>query len=245
MNPQTDWVSALAILTAGLMLGAIFFYLTRRPKRSVDLESQRDALIAKLRDPNLDPIERQSLELETAALLRAIDEDVPSEVVPATPFFASAMKGFLWGVATFAVLGALGYMVATKASPRTAVQAKSDVEVRLDRAQKELERDNLIAVFDETKIVLEQHPDHSRALTLQAMVRAAMGEDDRATEMLQRAAKSDPLNLDARVALAWVHAKNGKMSEAEKTIAIAIKDVPSQRELLEKVLQQIKTPRAM
>ena len=267
MNPQTDWLSAVIILAAGLILGAIFLYLTRRSKKGGDLETRRDALIAQLRDPDLDPAERQSLELETAAVLRAIDEAVPAATAPASSFLASAMKGFAWGVATFAVLGALGYMVVTSASPRTAPtpvpvaapappvvdagieslkkQIAADprnVRLRNDLAHKELERDNLMAVFEETKIVLEQDPENSRALTLQAMVRAAMGEGDRATEMLQRAVKSDPRNLDARVALAWVHARNGRMSEAETTIANAIKDVPSEKALLEKVLQQIRTP---
>jgi tetratricopeptide (TPR) repeat protein len=265
MNPQTDWLSALTILAAGLILGAIFLFMTRRSKKSSDLEARRDALVEKLRNPDLDPAERQALELETAGVLRAID-DVPAsaEVVPASPFLAAAMKGFAWGVSTFATLGALGYMVAMKASPRTAPVPASaprtvdttieslrtkiaaepqNVELRNDLAQKELERDNLMAVFEETKLVLEQDPENSRALTLQAMVRAAMGEGDRAMEMLQRATKSDPLNLDARVALAWVYAQNGRMAEAEKTIAGAIKDVPSEKPLLEKVLQQIKAPR--
>ena len=39
-----------------------------------------------------------------------------------------------------------------------------------------------------------------------------MGEGDRAMELLQRAMKSDPMNLDARVATAWVHAQNGRMA---------------------------------
>ena len=207
------------------------------------LETRRDALIAKLRDANLDPAEREALEVETAAVLREIDESVPAEVAPANPFLASAIKGFAWGVAVFAILAALGYMVATKASPRATPAASLTDEQRLDRAQKELDRDNLMGVFEETKAVLEHDPENSRALTLQAMVRAAMNEGDRATEMLERATKSDPRNLDARVALAWVHAQNGRLSEAEKTIALAIKDVPSEKALLEKVLQQIKTRR--
>lgn len=266
MNPQTDWLTALIILAAGLILGALFLYYTRRPRKGSDLATRRDALIEKLRDPGLEPAERQSLELETAELLRAIDEDVQPEVVRPTPFLASALKGFAWGVATFAVLGALGYMVVTKASPRNApvpapapASPAADVtieslkkqiaaepgnhQLRNDLAQKELERDNLMAVFEETKLVLEQDPENSRALTLQAMVRAAMGEGDRAMELLQRATKSDPHNLDARVAIAWVHARSGRMSDAEETIAMAIKDVPSEKELLERVLQQIKAPR--
>lgn len=270
MNPQTDWLSALIILAAGLILGALFLFMTRRSKKGGGLEAKRDALIARLRDPNLDPLERQALELETAEVLRAIDRAVddapaPAEAVPVSPFFATATKGFVWGLSTFAVLGALGYMVAMKAAPRTAPAVAApaspapdttietlktrlaaepqNLELRNDLAQKELERDNLMAVFEETKLVLDHDPENSRALTLQAMVRAAMGEGDTAMALLQRATKSDPHNLDARVAIAWVHARSGRMSEAEKTIANAIKDVPSEKELLEKVLQQIKAPR--
>ncbi len=267
MNPETDWLSALIILAAGLILGALFLFMTRRSKKSSDLETRRDALVDKLRNPDLDPTERQALELETAEVLRAIDDvPAPTEVVPASPFLAAAMKGFAWGVSTFAVLGALGYMVAMKASPRTApapapasappttdptiesLKSKiaadpKNLELRNDLAQKELEHDNLMAVFEETKLVLDRDPENSRALTLQAMVRAAMGEGDRAMELLERATKSDPHNLDARVAIAWVHARSGRMNDAEKTIASAIKDVPSEKELLEKVLQQIKIRR--
>src|SRR5688572_6429587 len=208
MNAQTDWLSAVIILVAGLILGLLFLYKSRKSATPLD------TLIEQLRDPDLDPIERERLELQTAELLRQMDESVPV----ATPFFASAVKGFGWGVATFAVLAALGYFVIAKASPKETIKAVDP----LDIAQQELERDNLMGVFEQTKIVLDKDPENSRALTLQAMVRAAMGEGDRAMEMLQRATKSDPMNLDARVAMAWVHAQNGRMSEAEKTIADAI-----------------------
>lgn len=233
MSPQTDWLTAVIILAAGLILGLLFLYRSRRSDTSLD------KLIEQLRNPDLDPGERERLELQTAQLLREMDESVPVR----SPFLASAMKGFGWGVATFAVLAALGYFVIAKASPKPVpVAAASDP---LDLAQQELERDNLMGVFEQTKIVLDKDPENSRALTLQAMVRAAMGEGDRAAEMLQRAMKSDPMNLDARVAMAWVHAQNGRMSEAEKIIADAIVAVPAEKELLEKVLQQIKTAAAL
>ena len=246
MNPQTDWLTAVIILAAGLILGALFLFMTRRRRE----KSPLDTLIEQLRDPGLDPAGRERLELQTAALLREMDEGVAEPAVAQASFFASAMKGFAWGIATFAVLGGLGYMVMAKASPKespaaapvaaAAVPAGADP---LDIAQQELQRDNLMAVFEQTKIVLDKDPENSRALTLQAMVRAAMGEGERATEMLERAMKSDPMNLDARVALAWVHAQSGRMSEAEQTIADAIRTVPAEKELLEKVLQQIKAKR--
>ena len=229
MNPQTDWLTAVIILTAGRILGLLFLYKSRKSATPLD------TLIEQLRTPDLDPAERERLELQTADLLRQMDESAPAP----SPFFASAMKGFGWGVATFAVLAALGYFAIAKASPKETVKAVDP----LDIAQQELERDNLMGVFEQTKIVLDKDPENSRALTLQAIVRAAMGEGDRATELLHRAMKSDPMNLDARVALAWVHAQNGRVVEAEKIIAEAMAAVPAEKELLEKVLQQIKAKR--
>jgi hypothetical protein len=242
MNPQTDWLSAGIILAAGLILGALFLFISRRRTSKTPL----DSLIEQLRDPDLDPAERERLELETAALLREMDEgeDV-SEAVPTTSFFASAMKGFAWGLATFAVLGGLGYMVMAKASPKEPPAPMSAPVANgtdpLDIAQQELERDNLVGVFEQTKIVLATDPENSRALTLQAIVRAAMGEGDVATKLLGRAMKSDPRNLDARVALAWVHVQNGRKDEAEKVVAEAMIAVPAEKELLEKVRAQIQS----
>jgi thioredoxin-like negative regulator of GroEL len=262
MNPQTDWLTALIILAAGLVLGMLFLFKSRRRQENEDtLELRLDALVERLRDDGLDPAERVQLETETADVLRQIDARPAMGTAPASSFLASMMKGLAWGVTTFAVLGALGYMVATKASPRTpdpvaaapaaqpeiaalekqlAADPSNDV-LRMDLARTELQRDNLMGVFEHTKIVLERNPDHSGALTMQAMVRAAMGEADVATQLLERATKSDPTNLDARVAMAWVHARNGRMSEAEKTIAEAVRAVPAEKELLDKVLVQIRT----
>lgn len=240
MNAPTDWLSAGAILVAGLILGFLFLFITRRRSKTT-----LDTLIEQLRNPDLDASERERLELQTAELLRQMDDGVATEPVATSSFFASAMKGFGWGIATFAVIGGLGYFVIAKASPKPAPQPApvSTAADPLDIAQQELERDNLMGVFEQTRIVLDKDPENSRALTLQAMVRAAMGEGDRAAEMLRRAMKSDPTNLDARVALAWVYAQNGRVNEAEKVIADAIEAVPSEKELLEKVRKQITTKR--
>jgi Tfp pilus assembly protein PilF len=242
MTAQTDWLSAGAILLAGLVLGLLFLFMTRRRSKTA-----LDTLIEQLRKPDLDPAERERLELQTAELLREMDEGVATEPVATSSFFASAMKGFGWGVATFAVLAALGYFVIAKASPKPMPVSAAPAAVSGDPlaiAQQELERDNLMGVFEQTKIVLDKDPENSRALTLQAIVRAAMGEGDRATELLQRAMKSDPANLDARVALAWVHAQNGRVGEAETIIDDAIKAVPSEKELLEKVRTQFRSAAA-
>ena len=92
MTEQTDWVSAVAILASGLILGLmLMFYLRRRgpagtslpaPDRELqDLESRRDLLIAQLRElddagADVTPeqtAERRRLELAAADVLRLID----------------------------------------------------------------------------------------------------------------------------------------------------------------------------
>jgi LPXTG-motif cell wall-anchored protein len=122
-----------------------------------------------------------------------------------------------------------------------AVQREPDnLQLRNDLAQAYLERDNLMAVFEQTKVVLAKSPNDSRALTFQGLVRMAMGETDAATQMLQQATRVDPKNLDGWVALAWVYAQSNRMKEAEATMAEAAKQSPKDRVRLEEVLAQMK-----
>ncbi len=288
MNASTDWVSAIAILAAGLVLGALFFYFNKRRNAPTlggevdlerkDLEAKRDALVQQLRDPSLSADERARLELETAAALRKLDEFTPrnSEEPRGTPRNTSAMnptiKGFLWGAASVTALFGLGYFVMQQAKPRqegdeitggfnqqapaqapaaanpmlqqleAAVKAQpNNLQLRNDLAQAYLESNNLMAVFEQTRLVLAQSPDNSRALTLQGLVRMAMGETQEATSMLQRATKSDPKNLDSWVALAWVYAQSDRMQDAERMIQSAAEQVPEERTRLEQVFVQMKT----
>ena len=286
MNTQTDWLTAVVILAAGLLLGFLFFYFNKGRKNTLkldgdadvqrDLEARRDTLVEQLREPALSDQDRHRLELEAVDVLRELDDlsvkPVELGVMRTAPntVTASARKGFAWGVTTFAVLGALAYLVTKQAAPRTngaapvestAPQQQASTErlvatiqqleervrsdpknldLRNDLAQAELGRDNFMAVFAETKIVLEQRPEDSRALTLQAVVRAAMGEAELAVTMLQRAARSDPKNLNARIALAWVYARNNRMQESEDTITLASREVPEEKAMFERVRQQIK-----
>ncbi len=284
MNAPTDWLTAVVILAAGLVLGFLFLFFNKGRKNASmldgeadaqkDLEARRDALVEQLRDPALPAHERQRLEIETAEVLRELDDigPVATEARAMNPapshVTASAMKGFAWGATTFAVLGALAFLVTRQSAPRTngtpvepavAVQpsvARSvpavqqleervrnepkNLDLRNDLAQAQLGQDNLMAVFEHTKVVLDARPENSRALTLQAVVRAAMGEVNVAIAMLQRAAASDPKNLDARVALAWVYAQNNRMRESDDTIALASKEVPDEKAMLEQVRQQIR-----
>lgn len=186
-----------------------------------------------------------------------------------TPSINPATKGFLWGAASAGALALLFYFVMQQAAPRqeggsltggdapqqtqsaqadprlqqleAAVQRDpNNLQLRNDLAQAYLETDNMMAVFEQTSFVLQKSPDDSRALTFQALVRMAMGEAAEATRMLQRAAESDPKNLDSWVALAWVHAQNGNMTEAERMITEAAKNSPENKAKLDQVFVQMK-----
>lgn len=295
MNAPTDWVTAIAILSAGLILGLLFVIFNKRKGAPTlggdpdlerkDLEAKRDALVQQLRDPGLSPDERQRLEVETANVLRKLDArggggqailPVPSSAVSSSPTVSAsstsstmnpATKGFLWGAGSFAALAALGYFVMQSANPRqeggsltgnlpteqqqqqqqpapdpmlqgleAAVQKDpNNLELRNQLAQAYLERENLMAVFEQTKFVLDKSPNDSRALTFQGLVRMAMGERDEATKMMQRATESDPKNLDAWVSLAWVYAQSDRMADAEKMIAEAKKQSPNDAPRLDQV----------
>ncbi len=134
MNAPTDWASAIAILAAGLLIGAIIFFMVRRKAATIDtnlerkdLEAKRDALIAQLRALPDDAVdERARLERETADVLRQLDaapaitSSSPQTPIPQhpTPAMSPTIKGFLWGAGSFAALAALGYFVMQSSTPR-------------------------------------------------------------------------------------------------------------------------------
>lgn len=115
----------------------------------------------------------------------------------------------------------------------------ANLQLRNDLAQAYLERDNLMGVFEQTKVVLEKQPDDSRALTFQGLVRMAMGDANAATAMLVHATKSDPKNLDSWVGLAWVYSQTGKMDDAKKAIDAAALQSPPDKPRLEQVWAQM------
>jgi len=112
--------------------------------------------------------------------------------------------------------------------------------LRLDLAEAYLQRDNMMGVFEQTKVVLEREPKNARALTFSALVRMAMGETDQAVAQLQEATTVEPKNLDAWVAMAWIHAQTGRMKDAESAIAQASLVSPENKGRLEDVLAQMK-----
>src|SRR5687768_11532341 len=134
MNETTDWGSALAILGAGLILGmmCLYFFTRKRttpaPAKSSalhDLEARRDRLVEELRS-EVSAEERTRLELETAQVLRLIDEqrqrpeglDAPAaESAPAAIRRATTI-GFFWGAGSMLALGGLAWLVSNAMTPR-------------------------------------------------------------------------------------------------------------------------------
>lgn len=122
-----------------------------------------------------------------------------------------------------------------------AVQASpDDVDKRIDLARAYLDSNNMMGVFEQTKAVLEKHPDEPRALAYNAIVRMTMGQLDDAKKMLEKASKTDPSITDAWVALAWIATRSGKNADADAAIASAVKAHPEQEAKLKEVLAEMR-----
>jgi tetratricopeptide (TPR) repeat protein len=284
---MTDWLSAGGMILSGLIVGFMFWYgmkgrAAKPDVERLDLEAKRDVLLQQLRElkeTGGSVEEQRRLERETADVLRALDKRgaAPKSAKPATSAptadvnvaaitRAASIRGFIWGAASVAVLGGIGWFVTEKATPKTetasapmasapqaqqpdpalqqieAAVAKSpnDLEMRNQLAKAYLERENLMGVFDQTKYILARTPDDARALTYQALVRMSMGQRDPAAEMLRHAIKSDPQLIDAYVALAWDDIQRGKTADAEAQIAEASHRHPDQQQRLADVLSKMK-----
>jgi cytochrome c-type biogenesis protein CcmH/NrfG len=188
---------------------------------------------------------------------------------PARGGMNPALTGVLWGTGSFVLLATLAYFVMKESKPREDQQAQvapmmqqpapgaqtanpmvaqleaavqkdpENLQLRNDLAQAYLEAENLMGVFEQSRLVLAKKPDDSRALTFQGLVRLAMGEAETARDLVERATKSDRTNLDAWVSLAWVSMQMGKPKEAEAAIAEAVKVSPQNKARLEEVWRQM------
>lgn len=263
---MTDWLSAAAMLLAGIVVGFMFLYgMKRRQARSdlerADLEAKRDALIADLRaETNAD--ERARLERETANALRKLDDGAPASAgrLPAeagAPSANSTLKGFLWGAGSIAFLVALTFFVMQSSKPagepppaatdtsladleRRVQQNPQDLKLRDDLAKAYLDRDNLNGVAEQTQYVLQRAPNDARALTYQAIVHIAARQPDAAAGLLQRAVQADPNLLDAWVSLAFLSAQIGNMDQAEAAIAEAKRRHPNESARLDQLMARLR-----
>jgi cytochrome c-type biogenesis protein CcmH/NrfG len=190
LNQPTDWVSAIAILAAGLVIGGLFIYFFSRRKKTFsedlvlkDLQAKRDALVQQLRDPAVTGDERTRLEVETAQVLRQLDAHGVSTASSAPAMQAAtemnpAIKGFLWGAGSAAALFALGYFVMQQAKPRE-------------------EGGSLTGGFESGQPQQQQQQQ--------------AGAASPAVQQLEAALQRDPNNLDLRNDLAQAYLQNNNM----------------------------------
>ncbi|HEX9492119.1 MAG TPA: hypothetical protein VGA33_02550, partial [Thermoanaerobaculia bacterium] len=161
---MTDWVSATAMLLAGVIVGAMFLYgMRRRQQRSdlerADLEAKRDALIARLREAP-DP----ALELEAAGVLRKLDNlgveaRIPARQAGETPATTqSAVKGFLWGAGSVAVVAAIFFFVMQSSKPKEETASPASPADPLAALERSVQRnpDNLVLRDDLAKAYLDR-----------------------------------------------------------------------------------------
>ncbi len=248
------------------------------PLERRDLLGKRDVLFRQLREledlaakrsPEQLARERYAFELEAARVLQALDAlpsgPVSAAAAPAAPAPEKAtallaekpaLRGFLWGTGSMAVIGLLLYLVVSAARPREEgqpggraqspaaadseeAQAKAaiarnpdDLEARLALARLLLARQDMMGVWNETHYVLQRSPGDPRALSYQSLVRLAMGQADLAEGMLKKAIAAAPDQFDAYVHLALVYTQMGRAKDAQKTMVEAKKRFPEQAEVL-------------
>ena len=265
---MTDWLSAGAMLLAGVIVGAMFLYGMRRRQgrgdlERADLEAKRDALVARLRESR-DP----ALELEAAEVLRKLDKLGPVSATQSTPQRAqstqSALTGFLWGVGSTAAIAAIAFFVMQQSKPVTkeapaaaaagpesdsladlerSVQSNPDnLPLRDDLAKAYLDRNNIDGVAEQTRYVLQRNPNDARALTYSAIVHIIARQPQAAAAMLEKATQSDPNLVDAWVGVAWLSAQNGDMARAEAAMSEAKKRHPEMTARLDELMAHLRAP---
>lgn len=267
---MTDWLSASAMLAAGLIVGFMFLYGMKRRQAKpdtvrADLEAKRDALLARLRE---DPSDKR-LEREAAEVLKKLDglggaaasQAAVGRLKPAAPQNNAAIKGFAWGAASVAVLAAIGFFVMQQAKPKEAMapanapandaftslqrsvqQNPDNLSLRDDLAKAYLDRDDLNGVAEQTRYVLQRNPNDARALTYQALVHIAARQPEAAQAMLQKATTVDPNLLDAWVGLAWLNAESGNIAGAQAAIDEGKKRHPEQAARLDELMKHLRSP---
>jgi cytochrome c-type biogenesis protein CcmH len=122
---------------------------------------------------------------------------------------------------------------AVKANP-------DDIEARLRLTRAYLARQDMMAVFRETQEILAKSPGNPQAMSYQALVRLAMGQGDVALDMLKKALKAAPDNMETYIHLSLVYARLGRAKESDATMEEATQRFPEQAPMLRDVQKQIR-----
>lgn len=115
-----------------------------------------------------------------------------------------------------------------------------DLDARLALTRIYLRHRNLMGVWNETQYVLTKSPGQPQALFYQSIVRMAMGQPEMALEMLKQALRTDPDLLEAYVHLSFVYSRLGRASEAQATVAEAMRRFPEQAAALKRVEEEVR-----
>jgi tetratricopeptide (TPR) repeat protein len=152
---------------------------------------------------------------------------------------AAALRGFLGGAGVIVALSGLLFFATRAVSPppqgvastaavveaeetrlKAALQkSPDDLDARLSLARVLLGNQDLQGVWNEAAYVLDKGPDHPLALAYQALVRAQMGQPQRALRVLEQAVEGDPALIEAYLNVAFVYAQVGRAREMEATLA--------------------------
>lgn len=116
----------------------------------------------------------------------------------------------------------------------------TDVGAQLDLIQGLIVRDRLIAAWDVIQRLSAIAPDHPRKLMYEATVREAMGQFERAKELLDRAVEGDPSLSEAWVRRGLVAFELGDWLTAATSWETALEQRPDGREALEPVIAEAK-----
>jgi cytochrome c-type biogenesis protein CcmH len=189
--------------------------------------------------------------------------------LPSPPAGRRALRGFLWGAGVMASVGLLLISLGSATherrqdgtltgsvpgAERTAPQADpelarleaavsrspEDLPARLDLARAYLTRRQMMAVWNETKFVLERSPSEPRALTYQALVRLAMGQGEVAAQTLNQALADRPDFLEGYLHLAVVYMRTGRAREADATVDRAARLFPEQEKRLREIWSRLR-----
>jgi cytochrome c-type biogenesis protein CcmH len=120
-------------------------------------------------------------------------------------------------------------------------RAPDDFEARMKLARLYLSRQDMMAVFGETKYVLDRQPGHPQALAYQALVRLAMGQSEMAVGMLKQALKGAPDYFEGYVHLMLVYVRMGRPDDAQVAAEEGARRFPQEAERLRSLLAQMKS----
>lgn len=129
-----------------------------------------------------------------------------------------------------------------KALEEAVRKSPTDVAQRIELVRAYLQKRDLMAVFDQTKAVLEIEPGNPYALTYQSLVRVAMGQASQAETTLVEVIKKNPGIEDAYIHLAIARLQLGNRKGAEEAIQAGQKQFPDDKEQLAQVFAQISNP---